>query len=143
MRKMIFLLGIALLFSSITWAQEKVETPVWNVGDKWTFTGEGSIEIVKADPNGFIFKFSNRNCMVETQGCDAIFFEKTTRNRINALDGDKRKKYVMGLSKVLDFPLSVGKQWKYAYSSTSMFGGAYHPVSNDYSENYTVLGRKR
>jgi hypothetical protein len=30
------------------------EAPAWNVGDKWTFTGDGSIEVMKADQNGYI-----------------------------------------------------------------------------------------
>ena len=45
MKKIVLLLGIFLLFPSITWAQEKVEAPVWNVGDKWVFT-QGNIEVV-------------------------------------------------------------------------------------------------
>jgi hypothetical protein len=44
----------------------------------------------------------------------------------------------MGLSKVLDFPLSTGKQWKTAYSSTGP--GATHPVSYDFSEICKVSG---
>ena len=55
---------------------------------------------------------------------------------MNVVDGDKRKKYVMGLSKILDFPLSVGKQWKTVYSSTRP--GPAHQLSYDYSENYKV-----
>jgi hypothetical protein len=140
MRKMIFLLGIVLLFSSITWAQEKVEVPVWNVGNKWTFTGNGSIEVVKADQSGYVLKFSEEKCIFESQGCDTILFQKATMNRINAIERDKLKKYTMGLSKVLDFPLSSGKQWKYAYSGKSFVGGGMHQMAYDYSENYKVLG---
>ena len=142
MKKIIFLGWLIAFFPAMLFAQEKIEAPTWNVGDKWTFTGDGSVEVVKAEPDGFTLKFSNHNCTVETQGCSAILFDKSTRNRINAVDGDKRKKYVMALSKNLDFPLSTGKKWKHAYSSTSIVGGAYHPVSNDYSENYTVIGRE-
>ncbi len=53
MRKIIVLLGIFLFFPSITWAQEKVEAPVWNVGDKWVFT-QGNIEVVGSDQNSYI-----------------------------------------------------------------------------------------
>jgi hypothetical protein len=140
MNTMVLLALLIVFLPTVVFAQEKVEAPVWNVGDKWNFTGDGSIEVVKADPNGFILKFSARNCMVETQGCDAIFFEKSTRNRINAVEGDKRKKYLMGLSKVLDFPLSSGKQWKSAYSESVVSSWSGHKTIYDYSEVFKVLG---
>jgi hypothetical protein len=138
MRKIIFLLWIFLLFPSITWAQEKVDVPVWNVGDKWTFTGDGSIEVVKADQIGYVLKYSAKKCSFESQGCKAIMFDKSTRNRIFFVDGDKRKKYGDGLSKVLEFPLIAEKQWKSVYSATGP--GAMHSVSYDFSEIYKVSG---
>jgi hypothetical protein len=126
------------LFPSITWAQEKVEAPVWNVGDKWIFTGDGSIEVIKADQSGYVLNFSDPNCLIEKQDCSAILFEKATRNRINAVEGDKRKKYVMGLSKILNFPLIIGRQWKTGYSSRGR--GSLQWTHLDFSENYKVLG---
>ncbi len=140
--KKILLFGLLIVFlPAMVFAQEKVETPVWNVGDKWTFTGDGSIEVIKADQSGYILKFSNEICMIETQTCTAILFEKTTRNRINAVEGDKKKKYTMGFRKILDFPFSIGKQWKYAYSGIVFIGrdSADRP-SFDYTEKYTILG---
>ena len=122
----------------MVFAQEKVEAPVWNVGDKWNFTGDGSIEVVKTDQNGHILKFSEGKYIFESQGCNTILFEKATLNRINAVEGDKLKKYTMGLRKILDFPLGIGKQWKYAYSSKEM--GEKSLVSHDFSEIYRVLG---
>ena len=140
MKKMIFLGWLVVLLPAMAFAQEKIEAPAWNVGDKWAFTGDGSIEVVKADPNGFILKFSDRKCMVETQGCNTILFEKSTRNRINVAEGDKRKKYVMGLSKILDFPLSTGKQWKSAYSSSVVSSWSGHKTNYHYSEIFRVFG---
>jgi len=138
MKKIIFL-GLLVVFLPATlFAQEKIEAPVWNVGDKWTFTGDGSIEVIKADQSGYILKFSDKNCSFESQGCNTVLFEKSTRNRINDVEGDKRKKYVMGLPKILDFPLSPGKQWKTAYSGTRP--GIAYPLSYDYSESYKTLG---
>jgi len=140
MKKMVLLALLIVFLPAMVFAQEKVEAPVWNVGDKWNFTGDGSIEVVKVDPDGFILKFSDRICMVETQGCSAILLEKYSRNRINAVEGDKRKKYVMGLSKILDFPLPTGKQWKSAYSSTEVSRQSGHNYYYDYSEIFKVLG---
>ncbi len=133
------LLGCLILFLAPTvFAQEKLEAPVWNVGDKWNFTGNGSIEVVKADQSGYILKFSEGKCILESQGCKTILFGKGTLNRINAVEKDKRKKYVMGLSKLLDFPLSTGKQWGTAYSAVGP--GSSGPISYDFSEIYKVSG---
>ena len=139
--KKIFALGLWLIFlPSMVFAQEKIEAPIWNVGDKWTFSGEGSIEVVKTDQSGYNLKFSDRNCSFESQDLNTILFEKSTRNRINVVEGDKRKKYAMGLSKILDFPLSVGKEWKSAYSALVMHQWSGHRHYYDYSEIYKVLG---
>ena len=138
MKKILFWGWLVLFLPAMGFAQEKVEAPVWNVGDKWVFTGNGSIEVVKADPSGFILRFSEGNCIFESQGGNTILFEKSTLNRMNVVDGDRSKKYGEGLSKILDFPLSEGKQWKTGYSSTE--AGPYHRVFYDYSEIYKVLG---
>jgi hypothetical protein len=137
-KKIIFLGWLIVFLPAMVVGQDKIDAPVWNVGDKWTFTGDGSIEVVKADPSGYILTFSDRNCLIETQNCSAILFQKASLNRINAIERDKHTKYVMGLSKILDFPLIIGKQWKTGYSGKEK--GFGHQVSYDYSEIYKVLG---
>jgi hypothetical protein len=137
---MIILGFLVLFFASIGFAQEKIEAPVWNVGDKWVFTGEGSIEVVNADRNSYAVKFSDGICIVERQGYNTIIFEKSTISRIHFTDGGKRRKYVMGLSKIFDFPLSTGKQWKSAYSSSLVHSWSGHKTNYDYSEIFKVLG---
>ena len=138
MKKMIFSVLLIAFLPAVVIAQEKIEAPIWNVGDKWVFTGDGTIEVIKADQSGYVLKFSDKKCIFESQECGGIFFAKATLNRINAVEGDKRKKYVMGLSKMLNFPLGPGKQWKTAYSGT--MPGIAHPLSYDYSESYKILG---
>jgi hypothetical protein len=140
MKKIIFLALSIVFLPAMVFAQEKVEAPAWNVGDKWTFTGDGSMEVIKADQSGYILKFSDGKCIFETQACNAILFEKSTRNRINAVEGDRRKKYIMGLRKILDFPFSTGKQWKDAYSAKELVGGGALEHLIDYSENFRILG---
>jgi len=137
MKKMVFLAWLIVLLPPMVFAQEKVEAPVWNVGDKWVFTGEGSIEVINADQNSYALKFSDGICIVETQGYNTIIFEKPTLRRIHFTDGGKRRKYVMGLSKIFDFPLSIGKEWKSAYSTSVGIG---HVTYRDYSEIFKVLG---
>ena len=99
MKKIVLLLGIFLLFPSITWAQEKVEAPVWNVGDKWVFT-QGNIEVVGADENSYTLNFSKDTYILENKGFEKIIFDKSTLNRIYALKGDKREKYTVGTRRI-------------------------------------------
>lgn len=138
MKKIILLGWLILFLPAMAFGQDKIEAPVWNVGDKWVFTGNGSIEVVKANQSGFALKFSEGKSVFESQGCSTIIFEKSTLNRMNTVEGDKIKKYVMGLSKILDFPLSAGKQWKSVCSSTEP--GIAYPLSYDYAESYKVSG---
>jgi hypothetical protein len=137
MRRMV-LLGLLVLFvAPVVCAGEKVNAPVWHVGDKWVFT-QGNIEVIGADKNRFALNFSKDTCILENAGFETIIYEKSTLNRIYTLREDKREKYAMALSKILDFPLSTGKQWKTVYSS--MGPGAWSQVSYNFSEIYNVLG---
>ena len=53
MKKTIFLGLLIMFLPALVFSQEKVEAPVWNVGDKWVFSGEGSIEVINADQNSY------------------------------------------------------------------------------------------
>jgi hypothetical protein len=137
MGKITFILWIFLLFPSLTWAQEKVEAPAWNVGDKWVFT-QGNIECVDSQ-NNYAMKFSSDTCVLENQGLDTILFDKLTLNRVGVLEKGKQKKYTMGLRKILNFPFNMGKQWKDEYSGIQLV----HEISNvrgSYDEVFTIFG---
>jgi hypothetical protein len=142
MKRVILLGWLTLFLAPMAWGQEKVEAPVWNVGDKWVFSGGGTIEVLKVEQNGIVVKFSEDICVLESQGIHTIIFEKSTLNRLYTLAGDKRKKYTRGLKKILNFPLGTGKEWKSAYSSTPLFGffGGAGRFVEDYSESYTIQG---
>ena len=88
MKKITVLLWIVLLFPSITYAQEKVEAPVWNVGDKWVFT-EGNIEVVGADEKSYTLNFSKDICIHQSKGFEKTIFDKSTLTRIYGLKGNK------------------------------------------------------
>jgi hypothetical protein len=137
--KKISFLALIILFSPIAlFAQGKIEAPVWNIGDKWYFTG-GSIEVVNADQNSYTVNFSDDTCVFQNQGFKAIIFEKPTLNRIGVLVRGNREEYTMGLRKILNFPLNIGKQWKNEYSGKKLFDphkGEYE----SYTETVTVLG---
>jgi len=138
MKKIIFLGWLILFLASSLYAQEKIEAPSWNVGDKWVFT-QGSIEVANADQNVYTVNFSNDVCKLQSQGFKAILFEKSTLNRLGVLERGKRKDYTMGLRKILNFPLNIGKQWKDEYSGKRL-GGLHSDVVESYTEAFTIVG---
>jgi hypothetical protein len=143
MRKMIFFLWILFVSPSITWAQEKIEAPVWNAGDKWVFT-QGNIEVIGADKNSYALNFSKDTCIIENSGFEIIIFEKSTLSRIYVLERDKRRKYTMGLKNIFNFPFDPGKQWKHEYSAEPIITKGMEPLMGiptlDYYENIKILG---
>ncbi len=139
MNKMFFV-WLVLFLPAIVFAQEKIEAPIWNVGDKWVFTGEGSIEVIKTDPGGHILKFSEGKCIFESQAYNTIFFQKPSLNRAKYLEGAKESKYTRAYKKIFDFPLSIGKQWKDAYSTKSIMGQFAGRNSFDFVEYFSALG---
>ena len=58
MKKMVFLGWLFVFLPAMVFAQEKVEGPVWNVGDKWVFDQGGPIEVIGCDAQCYSVKFS-------------------------------------------------------------------------------------
>ncbi len=138
MRKMIFFLWVFFLSPSITWTQEKVEAPAWNVGDKWVFT-QGNIEVIGADKKSYALKFSKDICILEHAGFEVIIFEKSTLNRVYTVREDKREKYTEGRRRILNFPLNPGKQWEDTFAAMPSAIVAA-PSTRKYFESFMVLG---
>jgi hypothetical protein len=136
MRKMSALLWIFVLFPSITWAQEKVEAPVWNIGDKWVFT-KGIIEVVGSDQNSYTLNFSKETCRVENKGL--IVFNKSNLNRIYVVREDKREKYPGIQRRILNFPFNLGKEWNDTGTITPS-SGPMKGTTMDYFEAFKPLG---
>ena len=131
MKKMTLMGLLLLFFYPMVWAQEKVENPVWNVGDRWDFGQEGFLEVVGVDKNGYVAKFSAGIFFKSTQG--TVLFDKSS---FNVLEGDKRKKYEGAHRRVLNFPLVTGKKWKDEVRILSP-DGFHH---REGVENYKVQG---
>ena len=138
MKKIIVLLGVFLLFPLITWAQEKIEAPVWKVGDTWVFT-QGKIKVIGADENSYTLKFSKDTSIMETKGFDKIIFDKSTLNRIYTLKDDNREKYTKGHRRILNFPLNLGGEWKDTFTSQILLG-PLKGTSANFSEAVKVIG---
>jgi len=139
MKKMVFLALLIVLLPAMVFAQEKVEAPVWNVGDKWVFT-QGNIEVQGADKDGYTLNFSKDTCILENREFQKIIFEKSTLNRVYTLKGDKREKYAGGIRKILNFPFNPGKQWQDSFYGKPLTGFLAGRVNQDYSESFNILG---
>lgn len=140
MRKIMFLGLLVVFLPAMVSAQEKIEAPAWNVGDKWEFGDQGTIGVLKMEKEGYVVRFSESTCFIESQGFQTIIFDKTTLQRILSVKGDKRNKYRMGLRKILNFPYTPKKEWTGAYSAGSLFAPAPGAVSFDCYEKYKIIG---
>ena len=134
MKKMILGGCLLLFFSTMVCAQEKIEAPAWNVGDKWDFGQEGFLEVVGVDKNGYVGKFSAGIFLKSAQG--TAIFDKSTLNVLYFLEGDKTKKYRGAHRRILNFPLVVGKKWNDEFKSMSPDGFHGGPAA----ETIKVLG---
>jgi hypothetical protein len=106
MKKMAFLTWFIVFLPPMVFAQEKIAAPVWNVGDEWTFKhvqrGVYTVKVIAIE----------KNTIVTTQS-DMGFKEYRDGNfTINKIEGDVTERLATG-SKLLDFPLFVGKSWNY------------------------------
>lgn len=141
MKKVFFLVWIVFFLPALLCAQEKVEAPVWNVGDKWEFTREGPMEVVDIDKNGYVVKFLGGIFLKSLTG--TAIFDKSTFNILSLLKGDKRKKYLGARRKILNFPFTIGGKWEHRYSRAyqadekQTFGGF---IDHDFLETFLILG---
>ena len=76
--KKIILSGCLILFlSTMVFAQDKIEAPVWNVGDKWVFTRDDTMEVIDADQTSYVVKHSGM--MFEKKNRVIVFYNKTLK----------------------------------------------------------------
>ena len=135
--KRIILLGLLLVFlAPMVFAQEKVEGPVWNIGDKWVFDRGGPMEVVGCDAQFFSVRFSGGMFARDSSG--VAVFDRSTLNVKYMLEKDRRKAYSGFRKTILNFPLTSGQQWKdlYQVDEPGAWGGM---VAVDYNETFRVL----
>ena len=139
MKKIIFLGWLVLFLAPAVFAQEKVECPVWNVGDKWVFDREGPIEVTGRDAQCYSVKFSGGIFPKDASGI--AIFERSTLNVKYMLESDQRKEYRGFRKKILNFPLTLGKQWKDLYQRDELGAGCKRRMGAvEYQETFRVLG---
>jgi hypothetical protein len=136
MKKIIFLGWLVVFLPAMIFAQEKIEAPIWNVGDKWVFDREGPIEVIACDAQWYSVKFSGGIFPKDASGI--AVFERSTLNVKYMLEKDRRKAYRGFRKTILNFPLTLGKQWKDIFTRNEM--GSMGMGSAEYQETFRVLG---
>jgi hypothetical protein len=109
MKRMILMSFLVLFFPFILYGQDKVEAPVWSVGDKWTWEREGGAtlnsEVVDVKEDLYVLKMG--------RDPDLYGYDKKTMNvRFLIKGGGGRVQFESAWGYVLDFPMFVGKKWK-------------------------------
>jgi hypothetical protein len=131
MKKTLLLSFLVLFISAIVSAEEKVEAPVWNAGDKWTLTDDVVVKVVNADPGSYAVEY------LTSRGEVTFLCDKNSLNRLSYMGKDKRIKYEGRNKRLFNFPLTIGKTWKDQYVTKS---AAPAPKEVTYLETFTVLG---
>src|SRR5512139_1917380 len=105
-RKLLLSLLVLFIFIPVmVFGQDKVDAPVWKKGDRWGITGDVVIEVVSADESSYGVKYI-------TSGGDSILVvEKSSLNRLYAMDKDRRIPYEGRNKRLFNFPLTIGKSW--------------------------------
>jgi len=131
MKKIISLSFLALFIPAMVCGQDRLETPIWNVGDRWNITGDVIISVANADEKSYAVKYSTAG------GESVLIYDKSSLNRLYVMDKDKRNIYEGRNKRLFNFPLEIGKSWtdKFTIKSGTFRGQEYTVV-----ETFTPLG---
>jgi hypothetical protein len=100
--------------NEIDWAQRSCDAPVWNLGDNWTFKDAAgkfwSNQILEIRDDSFIMR---------VEGSRELYaYDKKTLGCNYLIDRSGRKvKNTGAFRNIFDFPLVVGKRWRYSTES--------------------------
>jgi len=127
MKKMILLFGLVLfglvLFAPvIVYGQEKIDVPIWSIGDKWTFSDGTTVKVVNGDEKSYTMQF------LTSGGRELVYIhDKSSLNRLYFMQGNKRVPYRGNSKKLLNFPLHIGKSWKDTFQIQAQWGSSASP----------------
>jgi hypothetical protein len=108
MKRVVLLGYLVLFFAQTVWAQETIEAPVWNVGDRWTYksvTGNTwTNQVLEIKEDLYILKPGGAHSL---NGYDkkSMNVKSIIEESARVLESDS------SLRKLFDFPMSVGKKW--------------------------------
>ncbi len=132
MKKMVLLSVLVLIIPCIMYGQDKVEAPVWNVGDKWVFTGYPTAVAIKADESTYTVK------SITTTGESIYIYDKSSLNILSSMEGDRRIPFKGANKRILNFPLAGS--WKDTYTTSVYRANLRFPQEYSYIQTYAVLG---
>ena len=111
MKKMILLSWVVLMIAPVAWTQDKLEAPVWNVGDKWILREPDgrtlTNEVVDVKDDLFIVKTLSGEGVSNLLAYD----KKTINMKFTILQDGRKTINTDDERKLRDFPLFVGKKW--------------------------------
>ncbi len=113
------------LTSNWSWAQEKCGAPTLNVGDKWQYGSNGkkwAQEVISIEDDIYVIRYGN-----EIRG-----FDKKSMNFNFGIEDNRRTKFSGSRSKILDFPLYVGKKWFANISLSSLRRSVEQNILEEY-----------
>jgi hypothetical protein len=131
MKKIILLSFLVLFISAMVFAQDRVNAPIWNVGDRWNLTGDVIISVANADENSYAVKYSTGG------GESILIYDKSSFNRLYIVDKDKRVKYEGRNKRLFNFPLEIGKSWTDKFTIKS---GTFGAQEFTVIETFTPMG---
>jgi len=131
MKKVMLLSFLVVLIPALLFAQDKVEAPVWKIGDRWDLTGDVTITVASIDESGYGVKY------ITSGGESILICEKSSLNRLYSVEKNRRVKYDGRNRRLFNFPLEIGKSWtdKFIVKPASLGGR-----ETTYLETFTVLG---
>ncbi len=94
------------------------------------------MEVIGCDAQCYTVKFSGGIFPKDASGTAVL--KRSTLNITHILEGDKRKEYRSARKKILNFPLTLGKQWKDVYQSKEP--AVMRVIEVDYHETFQVVG---
>jgi hypothetical protein len=131
MKKLILLSVLVVFIPAIVYGQDKVEAPVWNIGDKWSLREDVTIMVTNADESSYSVKY------LTAGGESILIYEKSSLNRLYSMEKNKRVNYEGRNKKLFNFPLDIGKSWKDKFTvKPTTLGGQ----EITYLETFTPLG---
>src|SRR5512136_1594399 len=121
MKKIILLSFLVLFIPAMVSGQDRVNAPIWNVGDRWNLTEDLVVSVSNADENTYGVKYltaGGQSILV------VIVYDKSSLNRLYVMDKDKRIKYQGRNKRLFNFPLEIGKSWTETFTDRSGTFGA-------------------
>jgi hypothetical protein len=119
-------------------SQEKIDAPIWNVGDRWTYKTADEKRFTNA-----VIKIDDEFFVVRMGGSPYLqVYDKKTMNIKKWIDssGTEASPNVMN---IYDFPLFVGKKWGgriHASGAAGALGWEYSFKVEDIEEINTIAG---